>query len=281
MKKSLLCILLVISSLLGYSQSKEFNKINQASLKNSGIIENKDGNNGYYFFYQYDKASKGKYSYILDLVDANFKTIKKINIERPKIDLLLECTYNGSNFFVVFINKKYELEILSYSPEGKRVATKTSKKMGKMEFAIARQRALSSAIANNVIPVGKESIIRLITPYTNSASKEKYSIECLDNMLKTKWKYTSDNKTKMYENPEFLSSTSKYIFISISRFKNAFDRDASQSILALDAITGKKIYEIELSSKKSKKLYINTFFDESHSELVVSGEFYNPTDNIS
>lgn len=279
MKKTLLSILVLLSTLYGFSQTKEFSKINKASLKNSGVLESKDGNNGYYFFYQYDKASKGKLTYILDLVDANFKPIKKINVVRPVKDLLLECTYNGSNFFLVFLNKKYEMEILSYTVDGKRVGTKTTKKLTSYELSLVMQRAKSDLLANNIIPVGKDAIIKLYNPMTNKASKEKFSVECMDNALKPKWKYTSDNKTKMYENPEYLYSSEKYLILSVTRFKSALDNDAAQSILMLDAKNGKKIYEQELNTKKNKKLYINTFFDDETSELVVAGEFYGPKDN--
>ena len=107
------------------------------------------------------------------------------------------------------------------------------------------------------------------------------SITTFENSLKTKWKYTSENKEKLFETPECLYTSNKYILLSVSKFKSKLDLEITQHLVLLDAIKGVKIFDQKLNSTKNKKLYINTFIDENAGEIIVIGEYYNNKDNVN
>lgn len=277
MKKLLLMFTLLLIGLNTFSQSKEFNKVRYVDLKYSGAFAGPEGTAGYYFFYQYDKASKGKYTYIMSLVDLDYKTIKDINLVRSKNDILLESTYNGANFFFTFLDrKKRSVEILSYNKEGKRVGTKGYPKIGKMDAQIMITKATSNQISKNIIPLGNTGVIKL---NQNSGKKEKYTIEGFDNAMKATWKFTSDTKEKSYEMPNCEYSSENILLLNVSRQKSLFNAELSQHIILLNAKTGKKTFEIPLNTKKAARILLNSFVDEEKNEIVLIGEYFGPKDN--
>lgn len=277
MKKLLILFTILLIGLNSFSQSKEFNKVKYVDLKYSGTFNGPEGVIGYYFFYQYEKASKGKYTYIMNLVDINFKTIKDINLVRSKNDILLESTFNGSNFFFTFLDrKKKSIEILSYTKEGKRVGTKAYPKVSTMEAQIMINRATSNQTTKNVIPAGNNGVIRF---KSNFDRKEKYAIEAFDNSLKATWKYTSDSKEKSYEMPNCEYSSENIVLLNVSRQKSMLNQDLTQHIILLNAKDGKKVFEIPLNTKKNTKILLNSFVDEEKKEIVLIGEYFNAKDN--
>ncbi len=279
MKKSISTVsLLFLLISISFSQTKEFDKIGEAYLKSAGIIENNGIKNGYYFFYQYDEVSKDNFTYILDLIDAEYNPIKKINIIRPKNDNLLECVFNGSHFFLTFVNKKSEMEIVSYSiDEGKEVS-KITKKLNFMELSMVMAKTQTDQLANNIIPISNKDVIKI---NQKAFSTEGFSVECYDSNLKNKWKYQSLNKEKLTELPDYLGSNEKYILLTVTRYELKLNSELKQSILLLDAKTGKIIFENELNTSRNKKLYTNCYIEENTSNIVVVGEYFSSTENVN
>lgn len=245
-------------------------------IQSTGYIIGSEGLAGYYSFYKFDKVNKSENSFILLLHDNSLNLIKKITINRPKNDKMVEIVYNGKNFLIAFLNKS-DLELVVYDKDGNKLGSRKQLKLSAADRAALVSNSESEEKNNITFGLGKTGFLK---NDSHAGKKEKYRIEAFDNNLNNTWAYVSKYKGKAIEFVEVLAANEHVVALSVSRSKSRTSRDITMSLILLDAKTGNPLIEKELKDGKAAKSLINAFVDTSSNEVVVGGEYYAAGENI-
>ena len=276
MKKLLLLMAVLLLTLQTKAQTTLIEDVLSLQARSVGYIIGAEGLAGYYSFYEFDKVSKTENSYILMLHDNSLNLIKKITINRPKNDVMIEIVFNGENFLIAFLNKS-DLELVVYDKDGIKLGSRKQLKLGAADRMVLVSSDDSEEKNNIVFGLGKLGFLK---NDSYSGKKEKYRIEAYDNSMKNIWAYTSRYPGKATEIVEVLAANENVVALSVSRVKNRLSKDITMSIILLDAKNGNPLLEKELKDGKAPKTLINAFVDTASGEVVFGGEYFAAGENV-
>lgn len=276
MKKLLLAFAMFLITLQINAQSALVEDVLSLRQQNTGFIIGAEGLAGYYSFYKFDKVSKAENSYILMLHDNSLNLIKKITINRPKNDRMVEIVYNGKNFLIAFLNKS-DLELVVYDKDGQKLGSKKQLKLSASDRAALFSNTEAEEKNNITFGLGNVGFLK---NDSYSGKKEKYRIEAYDNSMNNIWSYSSKYKGKSIEVVEVLAANENVVALAVSRVKTRYSKDIIMSLVLLDAKNGNPLIEKELKEGKAPKTLINAFVDTASNEVVIGGEYYAAGDNI-
>src|SRR6476620_380545 len=96
-RSKILIFALMLIGMQSFAQKLTIDNVVSVTLRNSGVILERDQIKGYYFFYQSDKIDRKTNEYTLQLVDENLNKLKDIKFQDSKDIALLESSFNGTS----------------------------------------------------------------------------------------------------------------------------------------------------------------------------------------
>ncbi len=276
MKRILLMMVVLLVTMHSNAQTTLVENVLTLRHQSTGYIIGSEGLAGYYSFYKFDKVSKTENSYILMLHDNSLNLIKKITINRPKNDVMVEIVYNGENFLIAFLNKS-DLELVVYDKDGQKLGSRKQLKLSSADRMALVSNSDAEEKNNITFGLGKAGFLK---NDSYSGKKEKYRIEAYDNKMNNTWAYVSKYKGSAIEMVEVLAANEHVVALSVSRTKNRMSKEITMSLILLDSKTGNALVEKELKDGKAYKTLINAFVDTSSAEIVIGGEYFAAGENI-
>jgi hypothetical protein len=271
MKNSLfLFLLLAVAGGTAAGQSRKIENVLRMDLRNKGNIIENDKVVGYYLFYKVDRKDRKNEIYSLQILDDNLNLAKTMEIVRPENSYLVEASFNGKSFMLMFFRKK-AIDLLTYDKAGKKLGEKTFEDLPKYEVLRITQAMQNEASNLSIYPFESDGFIR--HTYTKN-SKYGYSIEAFDNNLKSLWELHSDVKAPLHEFADILLTSGDLIMAQILKKKTAASSKFDAFILAIDGKTGKQAFQHQLQADGGDLSLLNVFRDETTSELILSGEYF-------
>ncbi|MEO8589804.1 MAG: DUF6770 family protein [Flavobacteriales bacterium] len=278
MRKTLL-FLALLAGLSSIAQTREFQNVLRARARTTGgVIMKNNELGGYYSFYETDKVDGKNRAFRVALMDDNLGEAGEIRIVRPKNSILMECVFNGKAFLLFFLNDK-NVEMETYDTNGKKLGSKVYEDVTKWE----RTRAMMAAKAGengevnqSIFPIGDGGFLK------QSITKGEtygYQLTAYNNDLTVRWE-TDAPKSDMIEAVDVIEVTNDFIVGSMYKMKNRMTMPDFALAVLFDVKTGKKLWEKELTVDGQKMTVLNAFPAEGKDELVFTGEFFGPKDNI-
>ncbi len=258
------------------AQSKTFDGVLSAQLRNMGPIIKDKIVAGYYMFYKVDKVDRKNREYLLQILDANLNVLGSKKIIDSKHVVLLEATYNGELIMMKFYDrKKRAIDYRAYDQKADQVYTKSRKLEKKWELTPYANVAESAEISNaTVFPVLNKGFVEY---GLHKAKKFGYEIKYYPNEKGTKgWTKKSKPDAKLHETANFVGVDENIVLSQILKTKSRLNtKGITYHLLALDTKTGKRVFEKELVEKKYELAILNTYLREDGSgEIAVLGQFY-------
>lgn len=272
MKKLLLSVtVMLLITVQAMSQSVMFSGVNRFRSNNFGEILENNKVAGYYSFYLSDKVDRHNNQYSVTLMDENLNKVKEFSIVQDKDARLIEMTFNGNAFAMLFLIKS-DLEMVLYDRDGKLRGKHVEEDISKWEkYRLAMAMTEDDEVNPSVFPSGPNAFIK-----QSFLKNEKlgYQIEAFGPDAKSLWKFGSDEKSEMIETAEVVFSAEKYIGLNVARKKGMMTKSYDGFFIMLDATTGKKIYEYPLRDKGSELSLINSYIDENSGKVYIVGDYY-------
>ena len=273
-KKASLLALVILFATSTFAQKKIFEDVKGFELRNVGNIMDKETLLGYYFFYKKDKVDRKTEAFEITLMDNNLNVMKSFDVQRPKDSRLVETSFNGTSFVMVYFHKK-ELEFVTYDKAGKKLGSKLYEDLPSYQRAAFIASETTGQDVKSFYVMDSTSYLRY-TPVKNK--KMGYELEAFSNSMKTLWKGGSSSSSEQTEIADIQYTSQKYIASIIGRTKK---KDMESFYQILDAKTGKKIFETPMKENGSELSALNIFVDEARERSIILGEYYAPGQEIA
>ncbi|MEO0471082.1 MAG: DUF6770 family protein [Bacteroidota bacterium] len=278
------CLLLVIGDARqAVAQTQTFSGIDRLNARSVGTIKENNTVVGYYSFYRLDKVAKGTFTFLLQVVDGELNNAFKTTITRSKFHFLQEVVYNGKAYAMLFYNTKTrELELTTFSKEGKEIASSTYEALTRKEVLLYQTQGFLSveeAGSNkSIFPVGDEGFVRMA--FQRDSRKTGYTLEYFPNDLKkaNRWKIGSKPDHPLHETAIVNSVSPSAVSLSVTRAKGAMSKVYSSFVQAIDLKERKVAYEIPLSTKDFTHSVVLGEYDETTGQTLVMGNYFRPED---
>ena len=258
------------------AQSKTFDDVYSAKLRNMGpIIKNKMVQ-GYYMFYKVDKVDRKNNEYLLQILDANLNVVGSKKIIDSKNIVLLEATYNGQSIMMKFFDRREKsVDYRNYDQNAELVYKKTRKLDRRWELALYNNAGTQEEITNTTLfPVLNNGFVEYAT---KKEKKMGYEIKYFPNSKEEKaWTKGSSSESKEHETATFIGANENIILSQITKQKSLFNtKSISYYLQARDTKTAKRIFNKELTDSRYELAVLNAYLKEDGSEeIAVLGQFY-------
>lgn len=258
------------------SQTVNFDGIKRVSSSGvKAIIENHEVK-GYYVFYFLDKASKKESLYSFNLLDQNMAKTHSVELKRPKNEVLLEISFNGSHFCLSFVDarKKY-LDYLILDKSGKEVGSYKVDDLSSNELAqyTAATESEDQEYRGGITPVEGKGFVRY------GLEREKgwrFVMEMFNNSGKKIWEGNSGaTSKKSFETGAPMFSNDQFVITNISLREKLLSSHIDYFVMCTDAASGKEKFRVELADEKYFNFPLGVNYEPATSEFFIYGEYYN------
>lgn len=276
--RSIFVLLIVLTSSLVTGQNLSKTGVTSVSIRGAGAVIQDDQVKGYYYFYKVEKENRKEDNYLLSLVDENLRTIKEINITRPKNYVMVDAVFNGDSFCFLFFNAKGKsVELLAYD--------KTLKELKSMTKELKNQNQL---LAYSSIAEAGGPSQAYIVPVTNKGflyyglkegKKWQYEIEFYDSQMKLVWSEKAPETAKKVETASEGFQSGNYVGTLITSKSNPASRDIQDDLVVHEVATGKKLFRKPMLTNLYSIQLHDVYFDASKNTFTVFGEYFNKKDS--
>ncbi|MBO2007808.1 DUF6770 family protein [Hymenobacter negativus] len=283
-KRAALAALFALSASAASAQTKTLDGIQ--NMHRTAVSPIYAGNEvkGYLMFGRGDKADRKNDNYLLDFYDQDLGKVSNVTIQKPSGRYsLISNTFNGSAFAFYFLNSKEDkLEMETYDTGLKKIGTKVIDDISKADKMMIstqmRGQETNGGMMGNgmtLFPVPGLGFVR--NSYTGMA--KGYAMVMYDNNLNAKWRVASDEKSKFYETLGLTEAVDKYVLGIKMQRDGLMSRKFTSTMVAIDATTGKKVFDMPVETSKTEQLSLSSFtFDPATREFVAVGEYYKLDD---
>lgn len=244
MRQLLLLFSCLIITILSNAQKVSINNVYKIYIKNTGPISEGDQIKGYYVFYQADKVDRKTNEYAIQILDQNTNLVKETKFTDNKEIELLDAEFNGSSLCFFFLNKdKKEFDYRIYDLDGKLkyTYTKPYDNGDLWLFTSYRNQMSEDGPSNSLIAVHNKGFITLLPARKGGSNYFEFGY------------YSSEQNSEWVYKPEveerqvftfFLSATDSVAYLELTKKKSVLGGEPKNSIMALNFITKKQLYEI-------------------------------------
>lgn len=241
---------------------------------------------GYVTYTKGDKADRKNDNFLLDFYDQDLNKVSNITLQKPAGKyFLLRNAFNGSAFAMYYFNMKDKtLEIETYDTSLKKLGFKAIGDLNRADMAMTQQSFMNQGndgdgggmmSAMGLFPVPHFGFVR----NSYEGMMKGFNLQMYDDKLTPRWRLTSDPKSKFYESVNLTQATDKYILATILRRDGMMSKKISAYMVAIEAATGKKMFDIPVETTNTEQLSLSSFtFDPVKREFIAVGEFYNLND---
>lgn len=265
---------------LAHAQTAYISNVTRFNRHGTGFIRDKDNLIGYYSFLQVDMVDHKTNAYVLRLMDNNLNVVKDVDMQRPNTEKLLEMTYNGDRFCLLFLDvKKKSVTLETYDRAGMRTGRADLGSNLKYEMYRVEQYGKASEdgeVNETLFALGDGGFMKHLI-----MKDEKIGFQLLayDNDLQPTWKYEASDP-KLIFTADVVAVGNDYVVASTTKQKGLMAKPDFADLLVIDAKTGTKVFEKELSDPSGNMSVLNAFVDEDKDEITVIGEYFDKDDNI-
>ncbi len=245
MQRLLLFTCLFIS-IAAKAQKVSINNVYKIYIKNTGPISEGNQIKGYYAFYQTDKVDKKTNEYAIQILDQNTNLVKETKFTDSKEIELLDAEFNESSLCFFFLNKdKKEFNYRIYDLDGNLKYTYI-KPYDSGDFYLFEhyRRTMGSGEdgpLNNLIAIPNKGFITLLP--ARSGGSNYYEFGFYSSEKNSEWVYKPEVEERQVFS-FFLFATDSVAYLELSKKKSVFGGQPKNSIMALNFITKKQLYEI-------------------------------------
>ena len=286
-KRAALAAVLALAAPAAFAQTTTLNGISNMHRSALSPIFANGEVKGYLMFGRGDKADRKTDNYLLDFYDQNLAKVSNITIQKPSGRYtLLRNTFNGSAFALYFFNgKEGTLEMETYDTGLKKLGSKVIEDLSRADKMMLQQQQQTAEGGGDaagmmgsgmtLFPVPGQGFIR--NSYMGMG--KGYALVMYDDKLQPKWRCASDENSKVYEMASLTEATDKYVLGVMMRRDGIMSRQVTSSMLAIDAATGKRVFDMPVETSKNEQLSLSSFtFDAATREFVAVGEYYKLDD---
>lgn len=277
MKRSLV-LFAFLAAIHGHGQEKIMKDVLRAKPRASGVIMKNNELAGYYSFYETDKVDSKNKAFTVALMDDNLTDVGSIRIVREKNSVLMESVFNGKAFMFFFLNGK-NIELETYSSEGKKLGEKVYEDVSKwerMRAMMATSAGANGEVNQSIFPIGEEGFLK---QSVTKGEKWGYQLTAYNNDLSVRWE-TEAPSSPMIESLDVIEVTEDHIIGSMFQQKNRMDQPDFTMLAMFDVHTGKKLWAKQLTQQGKNMSVLNVFPSETQDGMFVIGEIFGPSDKI-
>lgn len=269
-----ICLFLITSI-----SAQKVSSVVSIEMNNIQPIKKGDEITGYFMFYKADKVKGGDYSYKIRILDENAEKVATKKIVGGSLFYLLEAQYNGDLLCFKFYDmKEKKINLKFYNDKAEKVYSKSyevSKQERRMIMAYMQQGSQANP---SVVPIEGKGFVDLSVVKND---KIGYELKFYPNDRETKgWKYGSKKTSPLLEFASITEANEDVVIVMVGMKKSMMKQDAEYKIVALDAKTGKEMYDIKVSNSRYEESITNTFYDETKNELTTFGYYFKKGDNV-
>lgn len=259
------------------AQTNVIDKILSFRIKDAGSMYDQNKNvDGYYFFYEVDKLSKGQREYAIQILDQNLVNVATKSLTDEKNTYLLSSSFNNKEIAFVFLNRKEkQFRILTYNSKGD-VSKDINFEIKKKELNWFLQLE-NMGYTEILTPVDNKGFIITTVSDTKGMGYDLRFISS-DSSISS-WEYnTPDSDSNILTfNP--IQSNESYLVGIETKKKSKFTTSMDLSLVVYEISTGKRLFEKLYSRENAPRMITNSFIEEN-GNIVVMGEYFANGDNI-
>lgn len=279
---SILVFCLSLLLLAGYypaqAQKLKLDDVMTVEVRGTGPIIKGNEVQGYYMFYQLDRADRKNNNYRIVFLDQNLTKLAQKDFTGSKYLYLQEASFDGEFVMLKFYEAKERLvELRKYDASAVMKSKKVITLNHKREYYQFYTTGESGEVKGEYLFALDE---KGFVNYTQRKTKGwGYQIDFIGGMGGGKdWTYNSSEADNDWYTASFIASDGNVLYSLISSRPGAMSRDIEYHILALDAKTGKKIYQSKVNDGKYQSMPMSAYVDNKSGNLVVLGQYMNVDD---
>ena len=296
LKTLAICIMAVIAFAANISaQTNEFGNVKKFTLQNLRPIIENNTVKGYFLYAVEGKGKKKQNNYKLTLMDNELNVTNNIKISKPRSYRLLESSYNGTAFCLLYMDtRKKTLEYMIIDEEGKELGKYKVNKVSRSELAYINSMAASNedSYKGGITAVNGLGFVRYGWERDKGANA---TMEMFDNNGKKMWEARSGEKGKVaYETMVPFYSDDKAI-VSFVTVREKLLRGSYKSYLMWhDAKTGEVMFTMDAKGATQKVgakgkdkgakanilIPFSVDYDAAKDEYFICGEYFKNGDNV-
>lgn len=267
-KTSTALIILLFISTLSIAQTTIIEGVEKAWLHGFGTIMEGDDLKGYYFFYG-EKREYGQRNFQLQAYDKELKLTFKRKIIAPAGMILQNMAFDGNNFMLkVYRSSADVYGYMIFDRDGKLIDNDTQRKGTRR----VQNRKLNIAPESNTLVALPGGGFLSHTPILGK--RQGWEIECFESNGTSKWRRSSDPKSKLLQTLGELGASER-IILNYRTFKHS-DRAAKLTyrVQGLDTQTGEILFEVKLNGYDDEKTdteVLKGFINEDANEILILG----------
>jgi hypothetical protein len=267
-----------------FAQEASFIDVSYLTAQSPGPILETNEIKGYYMFYKLDRVDRNEYSYLLQILDGDLNTAIKTTVTRSKWHSLLEVTYNGNAFALLFYDAKQRLfELTTLDRQGNVIGARGFEKLSNRDLMLYSSYGYlggsEEGSNHSIFPVGDRGFLRLTLDHYKG-SKYGYALTYYPNDLSASnvWKVGSNPQSGLVEYPLVTSLTDDYLTLSVARRKGATSKDMLYFSLLIDLKGGRIVYEVPMAKRDFNHAVLFSEYDAASGITTVMGNYYEAGD---
>ncbi len=272
LKLILLLLTVAISPLLVQSQNVKISDVLKVSMRGVGPVVKGNEVQGYYMFYQLDKADKANNNYQIKFIDQNLNEIANAKLTDSKYLYLQEASFDSQFVMLKFWEaKEKQIQLRKYDGTGKQVSKKIITLSQRGEFYQFYTTGAEGEIQG-------ESLFALdgvgFVNFTQRKTKGwGFQVDFIGVDGKS-WTYNANMADAKFQYAGFLASDKQNVYVLVGEKTKAMANDVDYNVLAIDLATGKKKYQTVLKDAKYEVDPMSAYIDNETGNLAVMGLFY-------
>lgn len=245
--------------------------------RGSGEIVQGNQITGYYRFIKEESVDKKSNAYVLRIFDADLKEVAKKELVASKVLFLIESAYNGKSLFFKFYDFADKIFIFYQYDNTAKQKFMTTREASRDEIKALLSTEKSDEIENNTLQAIPS--LGFIEYATVKNDELGYAIQFFpEEKTLRRWTYRSSAVSEEVEIANFLTVNQNLIYSIVDKRPKKSSKQNTSHLLAIDAKTGKKIFEKKLEDEQYDYLFNYGTPDETNGDITLFGQFYNKWD---
>lgn len=259
--------LLMLSSLC-LGQSRTFSNTLGLRLKGAGAIQQNQEVSGYYYFYSLGKASKGKRTFILSILDENLQDVNTITLNEGKRTELLQGLYNGQHIIIKLYDRSTaKLHYLYFNSKGELLEREdVGYTLGTLEEV--NNQAFVDYLAGDAYGYWREFVLRHLP---------SGGVDTGDNSQWVKTFKPSPKNRVVF--PAYLCTAGDVLVSLLSNRKTRTGKKVHFEIQGVNLKTGEEVFRKPIQDNYTNQP-IKAYYDEEKKTIHLLGLFYGPDTKV-
>lgn len=273
MKKTFLLLSILCAFIAQtFAQNMTLDNIAKVYIRSTGYIVAGKEVSGYYYLYKVENKDKKNALFKLVITDANLNKVVEKDIIDLKTNFVMDAAFNGESLAIKFLTSFREKEgtetVRIYDMTGKEIKKNTKSFDSKAYILLGMLGGGSTDEIENVELQGIPNTGFLnFTPIMTKGGEGKFlklgdragiNISMIPNGSAGAKSWTYKTSVSKIEIPNYLGSNNQASFVMLSKRDKMTDKTFEFSLMALDNISGKKLFDNEFKDDKYT-LSINSF----------------------